>query len=412
MHFLLKQLGSYSVAAATARRIAIAVSSLRPLCAEAPVVPESEHRRKKTYRPGTTDEVIPDPELLRLCERYPKPFRRRTSRPENLYHVHSTVVELLLNNASADPATEKALIFEANPGPGILTRALLRAGIPHLRVFEKKPVFLPHLQLLKEEFPRQLEIVEDDLLRLPTINASDSYGFTTRTEDLLAGVPRRPWNHEPVVRVVGTLSRKREVSFLRFLLHMMPQRSSIFTVGRVEFLLFVSGLEYAYMMSTNKESNLSRYRNISVLYKLFFDIVVLEKVSRDLFLPLRPKETTNIRKLSVDQEHMYLLRLTPRSDLFELLDPPERLLELVFFIRQNMVKRTAYIVPTLEKWIPGCGPRLIRGGVKVFCRMGDLSPKEVVALFQLFSSLSEYQDSPFVAAMSREMQQHDDEDDT
>ncbi|KAH8027441.1 hypothetical protein HPB51_005585 [Rhipicephalus microplus] len=93
----------------------------------------------------------------------------------------------------------------------------------------------------------------------------------------------------------------------------------------------------------------------------------------------------------------------PRSDLWNLAGGPERLHELVFFVRQNMVRRTAYVLPCLEKWIPGCGPRLLReGATRVFERMGDLSPERMLRLFQLFSALPEYTQSAFTAAVARE----------
>ncbi|XP_064485054.1 dimethyladenosine transferase 2, mitochondrial-like isoform X2 [Ornithodoros turicata] len=372
MRVILKKLGSYSVV--SARRVS--------------------RGRVKTLLPGEDASDATDPEITRVWERFPKILRRRTADPEHIYHVHSAAVELLVKNVN--PTSEEALIFEANPGPGVLTKALLEAGIPQLRVFEKIPVFVGHLEL---------DIVREDFLRLASISASDEYGVTERTSQLLRGVPHLPWKNEPVVRVVGTLSRKKEVTFLRFLLHVLPQRASIFAVGRIDFLLFISGLEYTYITSTNKD--LRRYRGISVLYKLFFDIQVIDKVPRRLFLPLPPKWKPKPNNVAVDHDNLFLVRLTPRSDLFELLTPPERLLELVFFIRQNMVKRTAYVIPTLEKWIPGCGPRLIHCGVKVFSRMGDLSPDQMLTLFQQFSALSEYQDSPFIAAVTREMREED-----
>ncbi|XP_064485055.1 dimethyladenosine transferase 2, mitochondrial-like isoform X3 [Ornithodoros turicata] len=351
MRVILKKLGSYSVV--SARRVS--------------------RGRVKTLLPGEDASDATDPEITRVWERFPKILRRRTADPEHIYHVHSAAVELLVKNVN--PTSEEALIFEANPGPGVLTKALLEAGIPQLRVFEKIPVFVGHLELLKEQYPSQLDIVREDFLRLASISASDEYGVTERTSQLLRGVPHLPWKNEPVVRVVGTLSRKKEVTFLRFLLHVLPQRASIFAVGRIDFLLFISGLEYT--------------------------------VPRRLFLPLPPKWKPKPNNVAVDHDNLFLVRLTPRSDLFELLTPPERLLELVFFIRQNMVKRTAYVIPTLEKWIPGCGPRLIHCGVKVFSRMGDLSPDQMLTLFQQFSALSEYQDSPFIAAVTREMREED-----
>ncbi|CAN8000610.1 unnamed protein product [Ixodes hexagonus] len=352
-----------------------------------------------------------DPQLRNMCEKFSKFFGRKTDRPENIYHVHSTAVDMLTENIAAMADLEDAVLFEANPGPGILTKRLLESGVPHLRVFEKNPLFLKELEELKQRFPSQLEVVEEDLLRLPTLQACDSYGTTSKVDALLRGLPPQAWKEPPCLLVIASLSRKRELSFLRFLLHMLPQKASLFAIGRIDFLFFITDTEYTYLSATNSDHNFQKYRDVSILYKLFFDIEVLGKVPRALFLPLPLKD-----KKTADQagggQHMHLVHLSPRSDLFDIFDPPERLQELVFFIRQNMVKRSAYIIPTLEKWIPGCGPRLIRGGVRVFDRMGDLSPNQVLSVFRLFSSLAEYTHSPFLAAVAREVHPtHDDDHD-
>lgn len=353
-----------------------------------------------------------DPQLRNLCEKFPKTFGRRTDRPENIYHVHSVAVGMLMESIGTMADLDDAVLFEANPGPGILTRCLLESGAPHLRVFEKNPLFLKELEGLKQRYPSQLEVVEEDLLRLPTLQACDSYGITSRVDALLRGLPPQAWKEPPCLLVIASLSRKRELSFLRFLLHVLPQRASLFAIGRIDFLLFLTETEYTYLSASNSDHNFKKYRDVSILYKLFFDIEVLGKVPRALFLPLPQKEGKTPDQRMCNGQQMHLVHLSPRSDLFDILDPPERLQELVFFIRQNMVKRSAYIIPTLEKWIPGCGPRLIRGGVRVFDRMGDLSPNQVLSVFRLFSSLPEYAHSPFQAAVAREMPPtHDDDHD-
>ncbi|KAG0414204.1 hypothetical protein HPB47_008632 [Ixodes persulcatus] len=302
-----------------------------------------------------------DPQLRNLCEKFPKTFGRRTDRPENIYHVHSVAVDMLMESIGTMADLDDAVLFEANPGPGILTRCLLESGVPHLRVFEKNPLFLKELEGLKQKYPSQLEVVEEDLLRLPTLQACDSYGTTSRVDALLRGLPPQAWKEPPCLLVIASLSRKRELSFLRFLLHMLPQRASLFAIGRIDFLLFLTETEYTYLSASNSDHNFKKYRDVSILYKLFFDIEVLGK-----------KEAK-----TADQ------------------------VILPFIVRQQN-----------PKWIPGCGPRLIRGGVRVFDRMGDLSPNQVLSVFRLFSSLPEYAHSPFQAAVAREMHPtHDDDHD-
>ncbi|KAL3213563.1 hypothetical protein MRX96_035331 [Rhipicephalus microplus] len=249
-------------------------------------------------------------------------------------------------------------------------------------MFEHRQCFLPELRAQVAAWPTRLELVEADLLRMHN-----------REGQLLAGITPRPWTHAPEAVLVASLSRVREVGFLRYVLHQLPMGTSLFALGRLAFLLFLSHIEAAHI-TASRGINFRHYRDVSILYQLFFHVDVLGQVSRELFLPARGAKT---------QAPLHLLRLVPRSDLWNLAGGPERLHELVFFVRQNMVRRTAYVLPCLEKWIPGCGPRLLReGATRVFERMGDLSPERMLRLFQLFSALPEYTQSAFTAAVARE----------
>ncbi|KFM79897.1 Dimethyladenosine transferase 2, mitochondrial, partial [Stegodyphus mimosarum] len=102
-----------------------------------------------------------------------------------------------------------------------------------------------------------------------------------------------------------------------------------------------------------------------------------------------------------DLQHFYLVKLTPVSDLPKLVTDSNKLLEFYYFVRNHLGKRTAYVIPTMEKWIPFCGPRLIKEGMNVFTRFGDLNPKQILMLFNQFSSWPEYEDSSFHTAFQK-----------
>ncbi|XP_075554399.1 mitochondrial transcription factor B2 isoform X2 [Dermacentor variabilis] len=373
--------------------------------------------RKLLWRPLSA--AASDPELLALCNSFPALLGRRTGQPEDLFHVHTAALEMLEEQLAHWPGGCPPLVLEANAGPGLLSRRLIEGGrlASHLRLFEHRECFLPQLRAQVSAWPARLELVEADLLRMHN-----------REEQLLAGITPRPWTHAkrakwiqamslvnvdgslwqpsansrvcsrhllqaPEAVLVASLSRVREVGFLRYVLHQLPMGTSLFALGRLAFLLFLSHTEAAHITAA-RGSNFRHYRDVSILYQLFFHVDALGQVSRDYFLPPRGAKA---------QAPLQLVRLVPRSDLWDLAGSPERLHELVFFVRQNMVRRTAYVLPCLEKWIPGCGPRLLRAGAtRVFERMGDLSPERMLRLFQLFSALPEYSQSAFAAAAARE----------
>lgn len=51
-----------------------------------------------------------------------------------------------------------------------------------------------------------------------------------------------------------------------------------------------------------------------------------------------------------------------------------------------------------RKWFPGCGPRLIKAGIGLFSKAGDISPQTYVELFNLITKWPEYSTSTFKAA--------------
>jgi 16S rRNA (adenine1518-N6/adenine1519-N6)-dimethyltransferase len=74
--------------------------------------------------------------------------------------------EHLLDRIAAIPgALTGQNVYEVGPGPGGLTRALLRAGA-HVTAVERDRRCLPILATLSEAFPGQLRVIEDDAMRI------------------------------------------------------------------------------------------------------------------------------------------------------------------------------------------------------------------------------------------------------
>lgn len=180
--------------------------------------------------------VATDRELSALCNSFPALLSRRTGQPEDLFHVHTAALEMLEEHLAHWPGGCPPLVLEANAGPGLLSRHLIEAGrvASRIRLFEHRQCFLPQLRAQVAAWPKRLELVEADLLRMHN-----------REEQLLAGITPRPWTHEPEAVLVASLSRVREVGFLRYVLHQLPLGTSLFALGRLAFLLFLSHTEAA-----------------------------------------------------------------------------------------------------------------------------------------------------------------------
>lgn len=53
-----------------------------------------------------------------------------------------------------------------------------------------------------------------------------------------------------------------------------------------------------------------------------------------------------------------------------------------------------------RKWVPNCGPSIIRQGIPLFTRFGDLSPEQLFNLFINFTKWPEYEESTFKLAVN------------
>ncbi|CAG2057133.1 unnamed protein product, partial [Timema podura] len=100
-----------------------------------------------------------------------------------------------------------------------------------------------------------------------------------------------------------------------------------------------------------------------------------------------------------DSDFMYLVKIAPRRDIFESLGSTNNLQPLWYFVRHHMTSRRKRIIPELERWIPNCGPRLIMRGINIFTEFGDLTPHEILLIFQDFLSWPEYPMCTFPASM-------------
>ena len=68
--------------------------------------------------------------------------------------------------ARAAGPLQDATVVEVGPGPGGLTRALLAAGSARVVAIERDARCLPALAEIAERYPRRLEVVHDDALKL------------------------------------------------------------------------------------------------------------------------------------------------------------------------------------------------------------------------------------------------------
>ncbi|XP_061041362.1 dimethyladenosine transferase 2, mitochondrial isoform X2 [Eubalaena glacialis] len=136
------------------------------------------------------------------------------------------------------------LFLECNPGPGILTRALLESGAKVIAL-ESDKTFIPQLKSLGKKVNGRLEVVYCDFFKLDP----RSRGILTppiMTSDMLfqyLGIEAQPWSKGAPLKAIGILPPKNERNALWKLLHDLYSCTSVYKYGRVELNLFITEKE-------------------------------------------------------------------------------------------------------------------------------------------------------------------------
>ncbi|NXP50592.1 TFB2M transferase, partial [Heliornis fulica] len=181
-----------------------------------------------------------------------------------------TVQRCLQDGAGGGP---QPVLLECAPGPGVLTRTLLNAGV-RVVALESNPVFLPNLQSLENSLDGQLKVIYGDFFRLDPLDKMLKPPAVCSEKLFEAvGVSAVPWRADVPVKVFGILPQNRERTMLWRLLFALYECSSIYRYGRVELNLFVSEKEYKVLTAKPRETN--AYQALSVLWQIGCDIQLL-----------------------------------------------------------------------------------------------------------------------------------------
>nr|CAD7457563.1 unnamed protein product [Timema tahoe] len=326
-----------------------------------------------------------------------KLMKVRRITPEHLYVMQPNVAEDIVSIIKDDLLDGDGPVLEANPGLGLITEALLRQGIPRVRLYEASPPFVRHLnQTLKEKYNDRITLMHCDLFSMWKMVFQDKLDNGARMDTVLEGIAKRSWTDgiEAAMKIVGVLP---SLGFIKHLLNSITFQTGIMIYGRPELYLIMNPALYIV-------TGYLQYRASSVLFQILFTSDLLTKLPRKAILPWiidsSTKKLSNVKKIHThDSDFMYLVKIAPRRDIFESLGSANNLQPLWYFVRHHMTSRRKRIIPELERWIPNCGPRLIMRGINIFTEFGDLTPHEILLIFQDFLSWPEYPMCTFPASM-------------
>lgn len=145
--------------------------------------------------------------------------------------VAAEFVSLIIDDLSRDTC----YIAELNPGVGMLTTELLKAGIPLIHLYEEKKEFDPMLNNLSNIYPGKLDLRKYNLLKINTLLYLDKVANRDEMQKIFQGVETKRWE-DTCMQVIGATSTMR---FIKHVIYSLLFRKSFMTYGRTVFYMAI-----------------------------------------------------------------------------------------------------------------------------------------------------------------------------
>ncbi|XP_012226131.1 dimethyladenosine transferase 2, mitochondrial [Linepithema humile] len=333
------------------------------------------------------DEISPDLKQSLMLERY----------KNTLYLIDREAARRYVSFIINDLSKNTSFVAELNSGFGVLTAELLKAGVPLIHVYAPNKVSYSVLDDISNAYPGRLNIKDFNILKITKLYYMDRVIGGNRVQEILKEVKNKKWEDETSMQIITATS---STEFFNHLLKSLLFRSCFMSRGRPVFYLAVPPSLWNKFVYNTSDSHRYNYRR--VLFKLMFDAELLGTLDRKSFLPWpRQKKFTTksaIERAKLDYAQIYVARIEPKIDFYSQLSEKDWLI-FWYFARHHLRRRTNKVIPELEKWVPGCGIRLIAKDYTIFTQFKDLTPAQIMELFIEFKSWPEYENNYFLAFM-------------
>ncbi|XP_075268772.1 dimethyladenosine transferase 2, mitochondrial [Opisthocomus hoazin] len=368
-------------------------AGLRPLlCGLLPPPCWATARRSAGQWPSPGLRVPEAAEAERLVQQLQRPdvsLRRFIACPR----LARTVQRCLQGGAGPGP---QPVLLECAPGPGILTRTLLNAGV-RVVALENNSAFLPNLQSLENSLDGQLKVIYGDFFRLDPLVSGTVKPPAMCSDKLFEtmGVAAVPWRADVPLKVFGILPQRKERVTLWRLLFALYECSSIYRCGRVELNIFISEKEYKVL--TAKPGEARAYQALTVLWQVGCEIQLLHMEPWSSFVTNLKNGGLAIPKTRwLPNDHLCLVRLTPQQNLFTGALKPTNSATFIFMVKQCLVKPKSKLTDRLNSWSLDNGGKLLRAlEIPKNAQTRNLYPEDYRRLFEVLQNSSVFTETWF-----------------
>ncbi|KAK9694339.1 hypothetical protein QE152_g33615 [Popillia japonica] len=336
---------------------------------------------------------------------------------DNLYLVDSRIAADIAKRILPFIKDKNRMVCETNAGLGFITSELLDNGLDRIRLLTLKG--------FSNAYPGRVELFVKDFFHVWKMSYMDKMDKGQRVAQFLKGVPQREWSDEPVMTIIGTMSK---LDFLKYLFKSMCFQNEIGTYGRIELFVLMRPGDYR-KLTAGPHCDLHTYQHVSVFSGIFARLTIIENLKID------SPQTKSFKKYDIDK--LYLVRIEFKNDVpligEELLpfyiylkqvfylvriefknDVPligEELLPFYIYLKQVFMKGSILLIQKLEQWISGIGKEIILSSgrneklqnIDIFTKSGKLTPLELVEVFKIMYNHPDFVNSPLTAAIESEL---------
>lgn len=310
------------------------------------------------------------------------------------YITSQKLAETLVRILREKQKIPQHLFLECNPGPGILTQALLETGAKVVAL-ESDKSFISHLKSLGKNVDGKLKVVYCDFFKMDPDNCKIAKPPVYVSHELFKdlGIQAVPWKAGIPLKIIGILPFRSERNMLWKLLYDLYSCTSIYKYGRVELNMFVTEKEYQNLTASPKNPNF--YQVLSVLWQVACDIKLLHVEpwsSFDICPQSGPVEKLKHREpFEPIQQNLYFVRMTPRKSLFTEYLTPVNYDIFFHMVKQCFGKRNAKLVDHLHSLSPVDARRILMQMKKSeTMKIVNMYPRNFKQLFQTIECSEDY----------------------